>query len=336
MQPVHAQQITDMLGRTVTLPAPPLRVLTAAPPLSALMMTLAPEQLIALNRPIAKTARPYIPTELSALPVIGSTMDHGAQMDPETVLRLQPDLILAWGGGTPSDSTTALTQQFFSRLHIPVVFVRLDTLDDWPAAFKLVGRVLGKKQRATQLADWIRHADAQRQQRLAGLTEPQQVRVYYAEGIDGLATECHRSFHVEAITLAGGYNVHRCRQHSMMGMEKISMEQLLAYAPDVIVVQNPALIARSQQPAWQRLKAIQQRRWLVVPQDPLNWLDRPPSFTRAIGSLWLAHHFYPQHFTEALAPTVRSFYRTFWHTELSDAQLTRLLTPTHPALLQRH
>ncbi len=62
------------------------------------------------------------------------------------------------------------------------------------------------------------------------------IHYYYAEGIDGLSTECNGSFHVEALNFAGGKNVHSCNQSGVLGLEKINFETLLTYNPEVIYV----------------------------------------------------------------------------------------------------
>lgn len=325
--PVHAQTVVDALGRSVTIPDHPQRVLGAAPPLTALLLALDPQQVLALNMPFSPEAASYLPTTVMQLPVVGSTMDHGTVMNAETILALKPDLALAWGG-TPGAAAEEPTLRFFSQIGVPVVFIRLETLNDWPTAFETVGALIGEPARGQQIAALIRTSQQQLAAALADIPKAQRVRVYYAEGADGLATECDQSFHIEAIALAGGDIVHRCEQRSMMGMEKVSLEQVIGYDPQFIVVQDAQALGRmSASPAWQRVQAVRAGHVLVVPTAPMNWIDRPPSFTRALGAQWLAHAFYPQRVPD-IHDAIRTFYHTVWQVTLTDSDIDHLLGQT--------
>ena len=57
----------------------------------------------------------------------------------------------------------------------------------------------------------------------------------------------------------------------------------------------------------------------------MNWVDRPPSFMRALGIQWLANALYPKQFPLDLEAETRRFYRLFFGVDLSDAQLVALL-----------
>jgi iron complex transport system substrate-binding protein len=125
--------------------------------------------------------------------------------------------------------------------------------------------------------------------------------------------------------LAGAYNVYRCQSSSHMGMDKVSIEQVVAFAPEVIVTFNrnlPALIAQDSR--WQNVKAVKTGRIYLAPQWPHNWIDRPPSQSRALGALWLANLLYPNDFPLDLKAETKDFYRLFYNLELSDAAFEQL------------
>ena len=90
-----------------------------------------------------------------------------------------------------------------------MVYVQLDKLSDWPAAFEFVGTLIGREARGKALAAYIRDAQARVDAALGELPESERISVYYAEMPDGLASDCHTSFHTEAIELARitSYNV---------------------------------------------------------------------------------------------------------------------------------
>lgn len=318
----RAVELVDDLGRRLDLPAPAQRVYGSAPPFMVLLASLAPERAIGLNFALPPGAAAYAPPGFAALPVLGGVAGHGLLADPEALIVLKPDLVLGWHFSLSNDEETLALGR---RTGAPVLMLRLEQLADWPRAYALAGRALGLDERARLLGDYIRDALARVQGAVAGVPPAHRVRVYYAEQPDGLATECDQSFHAEAIALAGGVNVHRCLQSSVQGLERVSLEQVMQYDPDVIVVQEPAFMARLQEDArWRGLRAVREGRVHLVPRLPFNWIDRPPSATRALGIQWLAGLFYPQRFSFDAQQAVPAFYRLFFGIPL-DAQQVRAL-----------
>ncbi|PMR78811.1 ABC transporter substrate-binding protein [Billgrantia endophytica] len=327
-QQAMAREVTDMLGRTVQVPERIERVLGVAPPITALLYALSPRHVIGLNLPFQPGDEHFVDPHLTELPLVGAMLGHGRRLQAETVLELRPDVAISWGGSVPQASVDE-TIRLFERAGVPVLFVNIDTLADWPAAFEFVGSLIGYEARAGELAAEVNRALDTVSAAVGDIPEAQRKRVYYAQGMDGLATECHTSFHVEPIELAGGYNVHRCQQSSYVGMELVSLEQVLAYDPEVMVVQEPGFFARlngADGPgAWRNVRAVRDGNVLLVPRRPLNWLDRPPSFMRALGIRWLASELYPERmsFDERGAP--RDFYTRFFGVTPSDAALDAVL-----------
>ena len=321
----RADTLTDAAGRTVTLPAQARRVYGSAPPFMVLLASLAPQRAVGLNFALPPAAAAYGPPGLTQLPILGGVSGHGQLASPETLLGLQPDLVLGWHSRfVDGQETEALAR----RIGAPLLFVQLDTLDDWPAAYALVGRATGEEARARQLGDAIRAAQARVRAAVAEVPDSHRVRVYYAEQPDGLATECDRSFHAEAIALAGGVNVRRCEQATPQGMDRVSLEQVLAWDPQVIVAQDPAFFASVvHDPRWAGVRAVRDGRVHLVPRLPFNWIDRPPSAMRALGIQWLANLFYPRRFPFDAATEVPAFYRLFFGVELSPAQVQAMLQP---------
>ena len=325
--PAHAREVVDMLGRTVAIPDHPARVFGAAPPATALLYTLAPDTLIGLNMPFPQAAKGLVPEHILSLPILGSTMAHGRQANLEQVLTLRPDLVVAWGGKLPPGADADKIAAQYARIGLPVVFVRLDTLDDWSEAYAFMGEVLGREARAEALGAYVRDALARVRAAVDPVPPAERPSVYYAEGPAGMATECDTSFHVEAIVLAGGRNVFSCTPTSAVGLEPVSLEQILHWQPQIIVSQTPKLAQTlAADPRWKDIPAVRDGRILEVPRLPFNWIDRPPAFTRALGIQWLARAFYPERFDLDLKAEARRFYALFLDVSLDDVQLDRVLT----------
>jgi iron complex transport system substrate-binding protein len=152
--------------------------------------------------------------------------------------------------------------------------------------------------------------------------------VYYAEGVDDLSTECNDSIHVELLKIAGDKDVHRCHTSSHMGMEKVSLEQVMMYTPDIIVAQEKTFydsVTKDQR--WQNVKAAKEGRVYLIPRAPYNWFDRPPSFMRIMGLNWLMYNLYPSEYRIDVVKEAREFYKLFLGVDLPNEEIERVIHP---------
>lgn len=322
---VEARQIVDHAGRTVTVPDHISRLYGSAPPLMVLIHTVAPDELIGISFPFEEEGKRYVSPTVASLPVLGGVFGMGPTVNPETIMVLKPDVVLAWKSPFVDQ---AKVEEAFAKTGIPVVFVKLDTLSDWPAALEFLGRLSGREKRGTELANYVRSKLAYVSAAVAKVPEKKRVRVYYAEGPNGLATDCDKSFHAEVIELAGGYNVYRCEPKSHMGMEPISLEQVMAFDPEVILAQDRNFAATvGKDPRWQGVRAVRNGRVYAIPHWPFNWMDRPPSTMRALGMQWVASLLYPKEVKLDMAKETKAFYRLFLEVDLSPRDLDLLLKP---------
>ncbi len=326
---VSARTITDMSGRRVSIPDRIIRAVALSPPATYLLFCIAPELVCGINFPLQGNEKSYTVERFKKLPVIGGMVGEGRTLNLEVLLKVKPDVAFLWDrrvGGT-----AAFNEQYIrslSKLGIPAVAVRLDTLEDYPAALLFMGDVLGRRERAARLNRYAVTATSKVRRSLAGLPERKRVSVYYAEGVDGLATEGESSMHTELIPLSGGRNVCRMKPTSLNGQERISMEQLLLYDPDVILVKEQICFQRIwKDPRWKRLRAVRNKRVYLVPHVPFNWFDRPPSYMRLLGIQWLTNLLHPDRYPMDMVRETRAFYRLFVGLELSDREARAVLRP---------
>ena len=160
--------------------------------------------------------------------------------------------------------------------------------------------------------------------RVEKIAEAQRPRVYYGRGPRGLETGLGGSINVETIEYLGARNVAAEREG---GVATVSVEQVLAWNPDVIITIEPTFAAAVRaDPVWAPIKAVQTGRVYLSPSLPFAWVDFPPSVNRLIGLWWLAKALYPEQFSEDLRPITRDFYQRFYHMTPTDAQVDALLS----------
>jgi iron complex transport system substrate-binding protein len=295
---LQARTVTDMLGRSVAVPDAPQKVYAPSPYGSYALYAMDPSLLAGWIFAIDAENYPYLDPRMKTLPVIGRVFGAGQSANLEVLLAQHPDLILMWA------HANEFTQKEAERLGLlgaPAVYAKDETITDYVAIFRFLGRALNREARGEALAEYARKVFADVNATVASVPAEKRPRVYYAEGLDGLATECDDSIHVQLLKLAGDVDVHRCHTGSHKGFEKLSME------------------------TWQHLKAVQNRRIYFIPHSPFNWFDRPPSFMRILGLQWLTAHLYPEAYNRDIAATTREFYRLFLNVDLTPEQVTAIL-----------
>ncbi len=320
---LQARTLTDGEGRHVTLPDHVEKVFGSSPPMSYLIYTLNPDKMVGLNFN-AKNGnngadKAYLDERFLSLPVIGSFHGGGQKINLESLMARKPQLVLVW----QDDMMVRTIRQEIAKTSLPTFMVPFRHVGDMPRAFRLAADAIGETERGEKLARYSEKiiAEVARTAKTSKKT-----RYYYAEGLDGLSTECDRSFHVEALNFAGGENVHKCRQSNLLGLEKVSFETILAYDPDVVIVQNPAVYSDlANDPMWKNLRAVKNGRIHLVPMQPFNWIDRPPSFMRVLGIQWAAAMLHPQTYTVDLTQRTREFFDLFLRVRLNDNQIQTLL-----------
>jgi iron complex transport system substrate-binding protein len=322
--PVLGQEIVDMSGRKVTIADKITKVVGISPPVTYLLYAIDPMIIGGLNFPIRKDERKYIVDGYDKLPVIGGLFGQGRTINLEVLLKVNPDFVLYWAWH--NDALNSKIDKAMGQLTIPRVAMRLDSISDYPVALQFLGDALHKEERAKQLQNYALSALAEVKTVAAGIPEERKVSVYYAEGLDGLSTEKSGSSHAELIPLTGGINVHKGEELDTYGMDKISMEQLLLYNPEVILVKEESFFNNIfSDPRWQEIRAVKSGRVYLIPHQPFNWFDRPPSFMRLLGIKWLLSVLYPHRYQIDMVAETRAFYQLFLRVELSKHDAREIL-----------
>ncbi len=319
-----ARTVTDSAGRTVEIPDTVGRVYAAGPPASILLYVLAPERLTGWPRPPRDEERPYIAAPYRNLPATGRLTGRGDTANLEVVLRDRPDLIVDFG--SIRDTYVSLADRVQTQTGIPYVLID-GRFEATPDSLRLMGAILGVRERADTLARYVEALFADLEAGLAEIPADDRSRVYFARGPEGLETGLKGSINTEIIELAGGRNVADPGDAAIRrGITDVSIEQVIVANPDTIITWDRNFYqAVWNDPIWRNIPAVAAGRVWLSPTAPFGWIDRPPSVNRVIGLKWLSGLFYPERFDFNLAAETRQFYKLFYHVDLSDDELDRLL-----------
>ncbi len=318
------REIVDMSGRKVTIPETIATAVAVSPPGTYLLYAIDPTIIGGLNFPLIEKEQKYTLDSFQHLPVIGGMVGQSRTLNREVLLQVKPDFILYWVW--KDDAVNRKFAESLTPFNFPLVSVRLDRIEDYPKALLFMSDILNKPERGRTLHDYALETIEAAKAVTATIPAGEKVRVYYAEGPDGLSTERSASLHAELIPLAGGVNVHQGEEISGMGMEKISLEQVLKYNPEVILVKEKTFFdAVFTDSRWHNIGAVKNKKVYLIPYAPFNWFDRPPSFMRLLGLKWLLNLLHPDRYPVDMSVETRKFYRLFLGVDLTDQDVSAVL-----------
>lgn len=243
------------------------------PPLTALLEILYPQGMIGLNYAPYPEDKEFMPQNVAKLPVIG--MQKGNEPIFEKLIALKPSVIF-FNEGT--DKKILDSYQKFGIRTIEVSAFDETKLND---TIKAYGVALGVENRANELLEFINATNAKMANLSAKITH--RPKIYFAQGIDGLNTQCGKSDDKGDLAYRiGGINAIDCGKD----FASVNFEMLMSANPEVIFVREIALYKqlRTNPPKqWQQISAIQNKRIYYAPSTPSNWLMKPPSVMQTIG-----------------------------------------------------
>ncbi|MFA5221374.1 MAG: ABC transporter substrate-binding protein [Methanoregula sp.] len=317
-----SRTITDNAGRKVTIPAHPAKVLGSA----TFVYLVAPEKLGGWESDLTSDSRKFF----SALPE-NLTITGSSSSNYEAYIALHPDLVfISCGDGNAIryDSVN-LTQEKYGS--IPVVCLNnTQNVTNSVSSFRFMGDVLGVPVRADELIRYYERVSGEIRVKVSAIPEEKRVRVYYAEGANGLATDASGSIHSQLIDLCGGKNVAGFGGlQSGSGMTAVTMESVLMWNPDAIITTSKEFATNAyNDSSWQRIPAVRNHRVYVTPGKPSNWFDRSPNINRIAGLSWTAHVLYPDLFSEDwLKKNVKEYFSLYYRYDMSDEEITAVLYP---------
>lgn len=323
--------ITDMAGRTVEIPSKIDKVYSTNPIGTIFLYTLAPEKLLGWNYPLSQQEKKYINKAYYDLPVLGGWFGKKNTGNIEEILKVNPDVIIAMGylSNTDIDSVNKIQEQ----TGIPVVMIAGEELTNFDKSYEFLGSLLGKEDKAKELAEYVKQTIDEVKSKTENIPEDKRVRVYYAEGPNGLQTDPETSPHAQVLKLVGGKNVADINMKKGYGRTEVSLEQVLLWNPDIIITDR---ISNSDDKLsfyqtvfnneeWKDVEAVKNGKIYGIPQCPFSWFDRPPSVNRILGVKWLANILYPDTFNYDIKNEVKEFYNKFYHYELTDDEINELL-----------
>jgi iron complex transport system substrate-binding protein len=241
------------LGLAVPVAGAAERVVALSPHLAELACAAG-----ACDALVGAVAWSDFPERVRALPKVGDAF----AVNVEQVVALQPDLVLAWAGGTPR-----ATRERLAGLGLRLAEIEIRGLDDVAGALERLGELLGTPRAARAAAAAYRARLAALRRRHEGAPP---LRVLYQIEVSPLFSVNRDSPISQAIGLCGGVNVFA----DLPALAApVNREAVLARDPEVIVFTRQDDVAAIRD-FWRRSPEVAATRAGALYEVDGNLLDR--------------------------------------------------------------
>jgi len=245
--------VEDDRGATVTVEAPPERVVSLAPFITELVFAAG-----AGHRVVAVSEHSDYPDAARSLPRIGNAFG----VNLERLLAVRPDLVISWQSGIDPRVVQRL-----ESMAIPVLVLEPRDIDDVASALRRIGRLLGAERAAAEAAREFTAAVEEIRKQYAGRAT---VSVFYQVSRQPLMTLNGRHMVSAILDLCGGANVFR--ELSPIA-PTVNREQVLARDPDAILISSAGSGSSDAIEYWRRypsMTAVRRHNVYTVNGDLLN------------------------------------------------------------------
>lgn len=210
-----AWEVTDAGGTHVQGKSPVQRIVTLSPALAELVFAAGAGHLL-----VGTTAKSDYPPAARKVPRVGS---YNA-LSPEAILKARPDVVLAWGSGTPKRMIARLR-----GLGLKVVVMHTEKLTGIARHLRMVGQMAGTEKTADTAARHFLQGLAQLRKRSV---DAPKLRVFYQISLKPLYTVGGKHYISQAIGLCGGSNVF---SELDIPAPRVATEAVLKADPQVIL-----------------------------------------------------------------------------------------------------
>jgi iron complex transport system substrate-binding protein len=250
-------RLKDEVGREVTFPFPPKRIVSLAPNITEILFSLGLDEEV-----VGVSIHCNYPEKAKSRVRVGSYIN----IDFERIISLGPDLIIATGAGNPREMVERLEQLGFPSF---VIFPK--RFDDVLRSIRHLGRVVAREKEALSIIETMQR----RKERVTGRTKDlPRPKVLLQIGEAPIVTVGKESFGDDLIRLAGGENI---AGKDRERYPRLGIEEILKRSPEIILISsmNPKGDYERVFREWERWKtipAVKQGRVHLIDSD---LIDRP-------------------------------------------------------------
>lgn len=316
--------IKDVDGQEVTVPVTPERVANLWHANNQVILTLGGAPKLSATTHYVTTI-PWFRQVYPDITKVPAPIAANNDLNMEALLATKPDVVLV-----SSEKQAEAVRQ----AGLTAVRVGFSDMNGLMQTVNLTAEVLGTQgayERAQKYNAYMQKNLKLIEERLKDLPDSERPKVMHigsgtkVQNVSGSGIVID-----EWIKIAGGQNV----AADQKGMKDVSMEQITAYAPEVIIIGGDASAKGVQtiqsDAAWKDVPAVKNNKVIRNPYGTFNW-DRY-STEEALQLLWAGKTLHPELFTDVdLVKETREFYSTFYGYQLTEDDAQRILAGQNPA-----
>jgi iron complex transport system substrate-binding protein len=312
--------ITDMAGREVTIPAEikSLATVGPGPVLNSLIFAVGEGDKIVNGLPeFARTERwkyqhKFAP-HIKDRPVVQS-----ASFDPnvEELLKLKPDVVFTM----EARGSVEQTAKVMSNAGLPTICLVWTEPEEVKQTIELIGKVLNQEKTAKDYCKYFDDTVARVNKAVDTISEEKRPRVLHCN------VKSMSSPHTITewwISQAGGNSV--TKEARITENIEFSMEQLLKWNPEVVVVSSPDQVDLMYKDSrFKDISAVKNKRIYPTPVGAHIWGNRTAE--QPLMLLWAAKTFHPESFKDVnLEAELISFYKKFYKYTMPEEEAKEIL-----------
>lgn len=282
--------VTDKLGRPLEIPVPVRRVVLLS------LYELIPvldlwDRVVGVNRWALDNKLLKRFSRIETIPAVGT----GIEVNAEAVLACHPDLVITW-------SYRPEVVEFLARKGLRVLAVYPEHLDELYGVIELCGQLFDREKRAKEVRQLMDDLFTLIRSRVSQIPPEQRRRVLWLWQKPTRVTGRY-GLQQDLLAMVGAVNP---AQHVEMAHAEVSLEQILAWNPEVVFIwghagYGPETLTEGRQ--WQSVTAVKEGRIYKAPLAD-SW-----SPSTAVLALWMARKIYPEAFRDLdLAAEARKFH----------------------------
>ncbi len=247
---VNALQVIDDIGKKISLDRPAQRIVSLAPHVTELLFAAG-----AGGAVVGVVSYSDYPPEAAQRPQVGDAQN----LDVESIVTLQPDLVVAWQSGNPTPQLEQLI-----RFGIPVFYSEPRRLEDIATNLERLGHLAGRDESALAAAEKFR---AGTRRLLERYSRAAPVRVFYEIWHQPLMTIGGKHLISQLISVCGGQNIFAELDALAAAVDR---EAVLTANPEVIIASG---ISKHRPPwldqwlDWPQLYAVKRKQLYFIPPD---------------------------------------------------------------------
>ncbi len=332
--------ITDHADRTVTVPTNPSKVaiLGILPLPSMLTIYLdSPKSIVAMEPASMNAAKNGVLSQLYPDIVnVNTDIMDGEDVNIESLIALEPDIVFYNANDT--QDLEKLENAGLTAVAVSPTKWNYDCIKTYDEWMQLLNKIY--PDHASSREELVQKYATQKyteiQDKVKGILDVQKVLFLFQYDENAMVTSSSKFFGQWWCDAVGAINVAQ-DVPAENANAKITMEQVYAWDPDVIIITNftqtkPEDLYNNAIGAddWSTISAVQNKRVYKMPLG--SYRTYTPGVDTPMTLEWLAQAVYPDVFTDIdVQEDVKDYYKELYGITLTDAQVTSMYTPNSDA-----